>query len=183
MQKAVRKYLPFAATFVCGFYVADNKLAEALLVGGLCFFYMSEFCGTGKYCSHNHKPTVSVKTEQPVSKVVKEVVVEPEEEEEEEEEEEKAEQVIHPKVHLGPELMGQSKYRFDKQFELLPHQRAQVIITTPVDGSAAPAAATQFVVRAEARDRFFSTLASGGDLLPRRAPGLHTLDYLCASAK
>ena len=184
-QQQLTKHLPLAATFLCGYYVADNKLAEALLVGGLYFLYSSEFSGHVKYAGDKKAlvavPQIScakvVESSTAVPYVMEQVLPAAAVEEE----------ILQPPLQPtyvnadeGPSLSGQSKYRFEQQFTLLPHQRSHVTVATPVEGPSRPSA--QAIEENESRNSFYQSMASGGDMAIRKASGLHTLDYLCASA-
>lgn len=85
-------------------------------------------------------------------------------------------------------LHGQSKTIFENKFTRLPHQIHKPVISTRFDDVDTKSIAAkeqqppaQNLQELLARQSFYNSIASGGDMLPRVAPGIHTMLYLASS--
>lgn len=99
------------------------------------------------------------------------------------------EAAVHARTVLETEsnsLTGQSKYIFDQKFTPTKYQVHQPVISTTFDEKVNDAYEKQPTAKGLqellARQSFYDSIASGGDMNPRMNPGLKTMAYLTASA-
>lgn len=80
-------------------------------------------------------------------------------------------------------MTGQSKYMFDQKFTPLPSQMYKPVISTSFSdqkkGERQPTA--KGLQELLARQQFYDTMASGGDIEPRVPSGIQTMRYLASS--